>query len=77
LAFLEVTVLEEMKEEGAERLTTQARPLLQSATPSCPHADLEAALRAHVLEYIAAQLRQINAKLDKIVTTFPQSGQND
>jgi hypothetical protein len=77
LAFLEVTLSEEMREEGAARLTTQARPLLQPATPSCSGAAVGETVRAHALEYIAAQLGQINAKLEKIVKTFPQTGQND
>ena len=68
---------DELREAGAERLAAQASPPLHPAARSGSGAAMGAALRVHALEYIAAQLGQINAKLDIIIRTFPQSRQND
>ena len=70
-------MLDELREAGAERFTAQANRPLQSPAPSGSGAAVDGTLRAHILEYIAAQLGKINAKLDTIVTTFPASGRKE
>jgi hypothetical protein len=59
------------REAAADCFTAQPSYLLEPEVPSGSGPDMENARRAHALEYIAAQLGHINAKLDKIVTTIP------
>jgi hypothetical protein len=55
-------------EIAAERFARDANLPFQPGYPKTGNPDTDAALRiAHALEYIAAQLGQVNAKLDKLM----------
>ena len=61
------------KEQAAARFAARTSQPYQPTMPSTGNLQTDHVVRiAHALEYIAAQLGQINSKLDAIVADYPK-----